>query len=312
MPYAPTLTPYTDAAPCPRVEVFFEEFAPGTDTVTVYRSAAGREYEVRGAVRAATAGSLTRIDFECPFNIPVTYRAEMFDDAGLSLGFTDPGTMGDIVVLEGDVFPEDDEFPEDDVFPGELITFGVGLISGTTWLHNPLRPEGAVAVVLSGSTGTTLSRPVPGSVSYPLGRRVGVMLTQPRRGVSRLRFDVRVFTLEDADKVQALVGDDNNNLPPVICVRLGGDEQRLRIPQPMFLGVQDIVEESINVFWGGEDTRQLMEGDEVAPPIPGLFIPLLTNADLNAYYASNAALNSDNASNVAVNRRYDLAGFAGA
>lgn len=32
---APILTAFVDAAPCPRVDVFFEDFDPGTVTVTV-------------------------------------------------------------------------------------------------------------------------------------------------------------------------------------------------------------------------------------------------------------------------------------
>ena len=94
-------------------------------------------------------------------------------------------------------------------------------------------------------------------------------------------------------------------------MRVGGGESRIRIPKPLFLGVLDIAEEMQDVQYGGEWTVQRMTGDEAAPPVPGLFIPLLTNADLNAYYASNADLNSDNASNAAVNRRYDLAQFSG-
>ena len=61
----------------------------------------------------------------------------------------------------------------------------------------------------------------------------------------------------------------------------------------------------------GEWTVQRMVGDEVAPPVPGLFIPLLTNADLKAYYATNAAMKADNATNAALARRYDLSGLAG-
>jgi hypothetical protein len=302
MPYAPTLTAYTDASPCPRVEVFFSSFAPGTATVTVYRSAAGRQYEVRGAVRAATAGALTRIDFEAPFNTAVTYRAEMFDSAGLSLGFTDPGTLGD--VIDGDDF--EDEFT--DIFPGGVI--GTGLMSSGTWLHNPLNPQGAVEVELAASTGAELSRPVPGQVSYPRGRRVGVILAEPRRGLSGLRMDVRCMTLENADRVQALLGGYDDSAVPVLCIRVGARDNGLRIPRPMFMGTLDILERGMDVRWGGTNTLQEMVGSEAEPPVPGLLIPLLKNADLKAYYATNAALIADNLTNADVSRRYDLAGYA--
>lgn len=305
MPYAPTITPFLDSAPCPRVEVFFEEFAPGTETVTVYRTAANREFLVRGAVEAATAGALTRIDFECPFNVPVTYRAEMFDGDGLSLGFTDPTTLGE--QYEADDAPEDDEFTA--LFPGGPI--GFGLLSASSWLHNPLDPQGAVRVQAVLGSAASLSRPVSGTISRPLGRRVGVMLSRGRAGLSGFTYDIHCDTLAQADKVQAMLGTYTNTTVPVLCLRMGGDESRLRVPQPLFMGVLDIAEEMQDVQYGGEWTIQRMTGDEVAPPTPGLFVPLLTNADLAYYYATNAAMKADNASNAALARRYDIAGIAG-
>lgn len=305
MPYAPTITPYLDSAPCPRVEVFFSSFAPGTETVTVYRTAAGREFLVRGAVEAATAGSLTRIDFECPFNVAVTYRAEMFDGDGLSLGFTDPTTLGE--QYGADDAPEDDEFTA--LFPGGPI--GFGLLSASTWLHNPLDPQGAVRVSALNTSARSISRPTVGAISRPIGRRVGVVLSQGRTGVQGFTYDVYAPDEATADKVQALLGTYTNTTVPVICLRVGGDESRMRIPKPLFMGVMDIAEEDLDIRYGGTATAHRMTGDEVASPAPGLFIPLLTNADLKAYYATNAAMAADNASNASLARRYDLAGLAG-
>jgi hypothetical protein len=307
MPYAPTLTMYRDAAPCPRVEVFFEEFAPGTVTVTVYRSAAGREFLVRGAVEAATAGALTRIDFECPFNTSVTYRAEMFDEDGLSLGFTDPTTVGEL--WEG-LSPEDDLPPDVDLVPFAEIV-GYGLISADTWLHNPLDPQGAVRVTALSTSARSISRPVVGAISRPIGRRVGVVLSQGRTGLQKFTYDVYAPDEETADKVQALLGTYTSTAVPVVCLRVGGAEARMRIPKPLFLGVLDIAEEDLDIRYGGVSTAQRMTGDEVAPPTPGLFIPLLTNADLKAYYATNTAMKAAYASNIAMARDYSLAGFAG-
>ena len=307
MPYAPILTAYDDAAPCPRVEVFFENFAPGTERVTVYRSARGVEREVRGAVNAVTAGSLTRVDFECPFNVPVTYRAEMFDAGGFSLGLTDPATLGEFVI--GPVTGLD-VLTSPGLLTDEAVG-GVGLRSDVTWIHNPLDPYGAVRIELAATTGTSISRPVPGEVSRPRGRRAGVVLAEPRLGVSGLQLDIRVSSIEAADKVQALIGTAESTAVPVVCVRLGGDETRLRVPQPLFLSALDIPEIDLNIRWGGgEDTLHRIEGDEADPPVPGLFIPLLTAADINAYFATAAAVNSGHLRAVDVNRRYDLAGFA--
>lgn len=303
---APILTPYVDADPAPRIEVFFQEFLPGTATVSVYRSAHGREALVRGAVQAATAGALTRVDFEAPFNSPVAYRAEMFDADGVSLGSTAVGSLGDMI---SGLAPSASLAPADDLAPSEFVA-GVGLISADTWLHNPLFPQGAVKVQLYPTSGASINRPVPGVISRPKGRRVGVVLSEPRQGVTDLQFDVVTTDLETADKVQALLGDAERDLTPVICIRLGKDESRLRVPQPLFLGVLNIEEVGVDVRWGGENTIQNMKGDEVDPPVPGLFVPLLTAADINVSFASAASVNAGHARAIDVNRRYDLAGAA--
>lgn len=273
---APTLTAYADAAPCPRVEVFFPSFDAGTATVTVYRLAGGVERQVRGAVNAPTGGTLTRIDFEVPFNIPATYRAEQFDAGGVSLGFT----------------------------PSASVT----VVSDQTWMHNPLNPEGSAVVFFADDGGWSVTRPTPGVVSRPKGRRVGVVLSEPRQGVTGLSLTVRTSTLEDADLVQAMCGDQN--MPPVLCVRLGGDDMKLRVPQPLFLSALSVAEVDMNTRWGGTELAHAVQGDEVDPPIPGLFVPLLTRADLNAFFATRAALNAGGLTRADINRRYDLAGTA--
>lgn len=274
---APTLTAYVDALPCPRVEVFFPSFVAGTATVTVYRLAGGQERQVRGAVKAPTGGTLTRIDFEVPFNIPATYRAEQFNASGVSLGFT--------------------------------ASSSVTVASSQTWMHNPLNPDGATRVILTGESAGSLVRPSPGVVSHPLGRRVGLVLSEPRRGVTGLRLHVHTFTEMDANRVQSMFGD--SGMPPVVCIRLGGDDIRMRVPQPLFLSTLSVQEIDLNHRWGGGELEHQIEGDEVDPPIPGLFVPLLTRADLNVSFATRSALNAGGLTRADVNRRYDLAGAAG-
>lgn len=274
---APTLTAYTDASPCPRVEVFFPSFAVGTATVTVYRLAGGQERQVRGAVNAPTGGTLTRIDFEVPFNLSATYRAEQFDAAGISLGFT----------------------------PSDSITLAIT----DTWMHNPLNPDGAARIEFGADSAAKIVRPNPGSVSRPLGRRVGVVISEPRQGVTGLRVDVRTTSDADANAVQAMFGD--SGMPPVVCIRLGSTYSAMRVPQPLFLSTLSVAELDVTQQWGGGEIAHQIEGDEVAPPIPGLFIPLLTRADLNVSFATRAALNAGGLTRADINRRYDLAGAAG-
>ena len=278
---APVITPYLDAAPCPRVEVFFDSFLADAATVTVFRLAGGRTFEVRGAVRSPVAGALTRIDNEVPFNIPVTYRAEMFNSDGVSLGFTEGGT----------------------------VTLNVA----ETWVHSPLGPFGALSVDLGSGTAGAVTRPTPGTVSYPLGRRVGVVLSEPRRGVAGIPVDIRTRSDADANKVQALVGGYDKNSVPIVCLRLGLDDQRMRVPQPLFLSAFDLTEVDVNHQWVGDggELAHTFTGDEVSPPIPGLYIATLRYMDVSARYATYALLRGGNLTYGQLSRRYELAGLGG-
>lgn len=270
-------TSLLDADPLPRVEVLVTDLPPEVTQVTGYRLADGREHQVRGMVRASTTGAISRLDTEAPFGVSVTYRAEMFNAAGVSLGFT----------------------------PSVTLTLPVV----GTWLHNPLDPTGAVRVELQVSAGRTLSRPVEGTVYRPQGRRVGVVIGGHRSGLRDLALLVYTTTLADADKVASMLGDYTSTTVPVLCVRIGSTT-RMRVPRPLFLSVLDPKETALDVMRGGQLIGHDLSGDEVAPPAPGLFVPLLTRADLNAFYATRAALNADNLTRLDVNRRYDLAGTA--
>lgn len=176
-------------------------------------------------------------------------------------------------------------------------------------MHNPLDPQGAVKIQLGGESAVQIVRPTPGVVSRPKGRRVGVVLSEPRQGVVGLQLDVRTTNDEDADAIQAMCG--GSGMPPVVCVRLGADYGVMRVPQPLFLSVLSVPELDITYQWGGGEISHQIEGDEVAPPIPGLFVPLLTRADLNASFTSRTALNAGGLTRADINRRYDLAGAAG-
>lgn len=272
------ITLLSDVTDAPFVEVFIDEIDPSATSLTVYRLAAGREFEVRGAVRASTAGSFTRVDFEIPFNTLVTYRAELFDAGGQSIGFT--------------------------------ASASITLHVADAWMHNPLNPAGSVKVKLLDTAVRSLSRPAPGEVSYPLGRRVGVMLSEPRRGLTGAVFDVICETYEDADKVQALIGTQQRSTVPVVCVRVGSDNP-MRVAMPLFLGVLDIPEEDYNVRFGHEATVQRIQGDEVDPPIAGLYISTLTRADINISFESRSAVNSAALTRGDINRMYSLSGAAG-
>lgn len=278
MAYAPVLSASLDAAPSPRVEVLFSSLHPSAATLTVFRAAGGRTYPIRGGVRVATAGAFTRIDMEVPFGVPVTYYAEMFDAAGLSLGVTDSASVT--------VWCDD------------------------TWVHNPLSPAGAVRVQFRGNAARKIDRPTNAEVVFPLGRRVGVIVGNGRQGIRDVVLDVVTDTLEDADRMADLLGGYDRETTPVLCFRVGASD-RIRLPRPFFVGVEGSAsEEDLNYVLGGETITHPLQGSEVSPPSPGIFIPFLTNADINAFYASNAAINAAHSTNLSINRNYQIAGTA--
>jgi len=95
----PALTPYTDDSPSPRVDVLFDDMLPDTVTATVYQISSDGQVPVRHAGSAFASGGLFITDYEVPFGVPVTYRAQQFDADGNDLGFTDSAsTQVDIPV----------------------------------------------------------------------------------------------------------------------------------------------------------------------------------------------------------------------
>ncbi len=279
MAYAPTVVPRLDAAPCPRAEVVFASLHPLTRSIRAFhRYGDGRDYRVRGSIDIPVTDQTARLDFEAPFGIPITYSAEMLDSAGNSLGETDQSA------------PVTLDVPD-------------------MWVHNPLDPSTSMRVEFRATAARDLSRPVSGNVFYPSRRRVAVVVAGERQGLRGVTLDVVVDTIEDADKFAALVGDYRRTTVPVLCFRVGAND-RVRLPRPLFASVMDPREIDLTYATGGTSIAFAIEGDEVSPPAPALVIPVLTRADLNAYYATRAALNADNATRLAANRRYDLAGTA--
>ena len=275
---APKISMFYDRKPCPRAEVLFESFVAGTASVTGWRSTGLIRYQVRGIVRASVAGALTRIDFEIPFGVGVSYWAEQFDSAGVSLGETAKTT----------------------------VKFNVK----ETWVHNPLDPQGATTVEFRSQAARSLVQPVEGEIVHPEGRRVGVMVSGQRRGFENVDLTVVTDSLTQVDLLQAMFGTPERRMPPILCFRVGADD-RIRLPRPFFAAVTQPAEIDVNYAIGtGEQITTEMSGTEVSPPAPGIFIPLLTNADINTFYLTNAAINSGNVSNLAVNRRYELIGAA--
>lgn len=257
----------------PAVEVFEGRLPATAVSVTLWRLSGGAKEPVRGAIRKPAAGSLTHIDREVPLGAEATYRVESFGANGASLGFLD----------------------------GASIT----LRREGLWVHNPLDPDGGVRCEFRGGAGFPLKAPNRGEVVEAPGMRAGIFLAGSQRGAVDIDLSIQTDTVEIRDKFLTMLGRGAKDLPPILCFRFGNDYQ-VPLPRPFYSAVPDYALEDVDVRFGGTLTHFNGTGDEVAPPAPGLFVPLLTYSHVNAVYKSYAGVRGDNLTYGAINRRYDL------
>lgn len=271
--------------PCPRVQIEFDALPPTAAFARVTRTVDGRGEVVRDAVNRAIAGGLNVTDYETPPGTPLTYRAELFNAEGISLGFT----------LESST-EVPDTAPDDGFF--------------YVWLHNPLDPRTAVRVAWHREALSRIRKSTPGDVRWAQGRRLGLVVASRRTGLVAVPLDVVTETTADADRLDALFGDADHDRRPIVCVRICRGLAITRLPKVWFAGIfaQDY---EPDLSMGTQETVWRMQGDQVAPPTPGLVAPLLRRKDIDAFYASRQAIDQQNASRAALDGRYELAGVGG-
>lgn len=273
MANAPTLTAFVDTNPCPRVLVNFTTVPATTQTINVYRVSEGRQFQVRGGVGLFATGGVAFFDFECPFGVPCSYRAECFTSGGASLGFTD----------------------------ATLIT----LNSTVSWIHQPLSPILAVPVKVLLNSANQISRPSPGGTTWTEGSTVGATIGGQRRGVTGMSLNIKMANAADANEFISIFGTYIQDFPSVICIRT---PPPLRIPRLLFAGVLD-PQEAIGGI--NADLRFNMTVDEVRPPYPGLIIPTLRREDIDFFFATRTLRAAAYATRVARDIDYTKAGIAG-
>lgn len=270
---APTLTGFTDPNPCPRVLVTFGALAAGTVTITVQRTAEGRTMPVRGGVNLYAVGGAAVMDYEVPFGIAASYSAQQFNSVGLSLGFTASAT----------------------------VTVDVT----DTWIHQPLSPALAVAAILTVATAADVVRKNPGSMVYPEGATVGRWIGAQRQGVTGAVVEVLMNSLADADELQSMFGSYSVDFPAILCIRT---PVNVRLPRVLFAAVAEVHEVS---YTQATVVTFSFTVDEVAPPAPGLVLPLLRRKDIDVDYPTRAARAADYATRLARDVDYTKAGLAG-
>lgn len=260
--------------PVPRVELTFTETVTNTARATVFRIGTDRTYRVRGLVNVAAAGGFGGIDTEAPFNVPVTYRAEMFDSDGVSLGFTDSTT----VVLE---------------FTGTVI-------------QQPIDPARAVSVTVAAGSAAELVRPFDGDLVRPIGRSVPVYVGRGRTGLQDFTFDAITDTIEQAAAMQSVFGGyGGDEQLPVVCIR---SSLPLGFSAPLFAAVLKPTQVAIDAMHGGYASLWHLAGDEVAPPVEAIVRALLSYQDVEDAFASYADIETGYLTYLDVETDYDLAG----
>lgn len=262
----------------PYVEVFFDpaDLNVATARIRIYRFSDNRTWLVRGGVDVAPG--VAAVDFEAPFGVPSVYRAEQFDSAGASLGYT----------------------------PSSTATLDVTV----PWVHNPLYPGEAVQLgeyALLKGTASKTTRPLIGDAYQTQGSTVATWIGSRRRGLVGLPVGFAVDSLEAMDGLQRMLGDYDAPRVGVLCLRT---PPPVRIPRTLFTTAQEPEEQFGNTQWGGERSNFWFTGIEVKPPFPGIVESLLSYADLDAAYATYSARDAAYASYYDQDRDYSLAGLA--
>jgi hypothetical protein len=257
----------------PFVEVSVADVPAGTSTLRYERLSEDRVWKVRGGVRVPV--DVAPRDFEVPFCVPSTYRAECFNAAGASLGFTE--------------------------------TASVTVWEDRTIVHQPMNPQMWVNPVRLVSTAETLERPSDGQLVRVSGATVDRVIGSGRSGVRDSPWSLLTRRLSDADALQALLGSYEVRQVPVLCIRT---PPPMRVPRTFFVHVPSLVERAINLHARGEMIQFDFSGTEVEPPYPGLTTPPLTYDDIDAAFGSYDLADAAYPSYTARDRDLSLAGSA--
>lgn len=258
-PPAPTLTAYTDANPCPRVEVLVTPMPGDADTITVWRTWKGQRAVVRDAQNVEVAGAFLVVDYEAPLGTSVTYTCQTADSAGI---------------------------------PSQISPDASTTVAATVmWLQDALDPTSAVPVSLqigAATSGYTAVVPtiVPATYSAdttvaPIhGAELPVAFGGVRRAASRMPWSVIAWTPADTEALRTLL---KQAFP--LCMRTPST-----IPQLTgltYLSMPDIVEIP---YPGWQATRFEATVDSVRGPGAGIVVQPRTYAALPDEAATYTAL----------------------
>ena len=259
-PPAPTVTPYVDALPCPRVEVLITPMPGDATSVKVWRSVPGSAPRlVRGADRAAVSGDYLVMDYEAPIGVPVTYTCQTRNVTST------PSTTSS-------------------------ASAPVTLASPLMWVHDALDPAGAVGLSVAGESSPGLADGSFAALTYAAalstartGGAYPFAAASPRQAAS----DVPLVFWADGD-------GDTDALRIVLqafplCVRV---PLAVRGPERLlYLALGDVVESPLG--GGSPITTFTTSGIATLPPGLSIVLPVRTwndGADEGTTWDDMAAL----------------------
>lgn len=232
----PLLTAYTDAAPCPRVTVNVTEVEPGTVTATLHRVYEDRNEIVPGADVVPATGGFVRTDYYPPLGVPVSYRTEMFDVNGASLGFTDSSTTT------------------------------LDVPDSTCWISSPFTPSKSVQVELDDEASSALDVEVVATTHNIGGRRI--VITEASYGYTNIPMSFWTQTLADAQAVEDVFLDGLG----LTVIRVAPPMQ---VPRVLYaFGMPS--RQEVNLPGGVEDAFFALAVDESTAPSTAVVAAVLT------------------------------------
>lgn len=269
----PELT--ADTTGNPFVEAFFDPdtLDPATHHIRILRLSEGRSWFVRGGYNV-TPG-VAAIDWECPFQTEVFYRAEMFDADDVSLGLTEPG--------------------------GTFLDY-----TGTV-VHQPLAPDLWASVRILDGSAAALNRPLRGGFVEPSSATVGWWVGAGRSGLRDVPVSFLTETLVAADRVQAMLGSYTTQQVGVLCIRTS---DAIRWPRTFF-AQGNLTEVELTVKHGGELVQFDAVMNEAKPPAATIATPLLSYSDMSVAFDTYTALSAAIPTYTESSRSYEYAGLAG-
>lgn len=226
----------------------------GPSVVTVWQSTSGgTRRAVRGWKKRTVYGSDYYIDYEAPLGREIAYSLEVHS------GATIPVRTSDTITLD----------------------------SATGYIQDPLMPLGTVPIsgtrddgvpTMRGSAFAALQYGVESTQAVVLGRREPVAMTGQRLAMSGMSFDMLTRAAEQATALRNLLAETS-----LVLVRPLPEWGPL---PDLIYTVPSVVEQPIDVAWGGSLTRWLLQGDAVAAPSMQVLVALWTYDQVAALWAT--------------------------